>query len=448
MAALPRFPLSSPGAFASPVLRAAAVALLSVVLLAAPGRAAWAERYAAIVMDAHTGAILHQDNADDRRFPASLTKMMTLYMAFEALDAGRLSLEQRLPVSEAAQAMPATKLGVRAGQTLRVEHAILALVTKSANDASVVLAEAMGGSEGRFAQMMTQRARQLGMRSTTFRNASGLPDDGQVSTARDLAILSRALLHDHPRYYHYFSSRTFNFGGSVLRNHNRLMSRFDGMDGIKTGYIRASGFNLAASAVRGNRRLIAVVMGGQTARARDDRMAVLLENAFARLGGQPAPQVALLNPPLIPAPSVAPAQTRAARSGIPVPGRKPGAAAATSVGPAVAGAAMAGLIRELEAAKAEPASSIGVGDATAGWAVQVGAFKSRRSSEQAIAKASSKARSLLSQAQPRVVPVPTREGTVYRARFFGLEEDSARAVCSQLQRAGHRCLALPPSETL
>ena len=253
---------------------------IALVSHAAPAAAAG---YATLVIDAGSGRVLHQENADDRRYPASLTKMMTLYMVFDALERGNWSLNRQLPVSAAAAAQPPSKLGLRRGQTIKAEDAILALVTKSANDVAVVLAEALGGTESNFATLMTAKARQLGMSRTTFRNASGLPDSAQVTTARDMAILAMALLRDFPQHYAYFSTSNFAFGGARHSNHNRLLGTYQGADGIKTGYIRASGYNLVASARRGGRRVIGVLIGGKTAAQRNQKMASLLDVGFRRL---------------------------------------------------------------------------------------------------------------------------------------------------------------------
>ena len=236
--------------------------LIAAVAALAPHPAAARNKYAAIIVDAESGAILHQRYANSTRHPASLTKMMTLYLTFDALEQGRLSLDQRLKVSRRASRMPRTKLFLRAGRTVKVRDAILGLVTKSANDAAVVLAEALGGSESKFARLMTAKARALGMSKTTFRNASGLHHPAQVTTAKDMATLGIALMRDHPDYYDFFRTRSFKFAGRSHRNHNHLLGRYAGTDGIKTGYIRASGFNLVASVKRGNKRLVGVVMGG------------------------------------------------------------------------------------------------------------------------------------------------------------------------------------------
>lgn len=251
------------------------------------------ERYSAIVMDARTGAVLMAANADEPRYPASLTKMMTLYLTFEALRDGRISLTTPVPVSYTAASMPPSRLGLTAGMTLTVEEAILALVTKSANDAAAALGEFLGGgSEQRFAQMMTLKARALGMTRTTFRNASGLPDMDQVSTARDMALLGRRLLQDFPDRYSYFSTPYFVFRGRTIWNHNHLLQEYEGADGIKTGYVNDSGFNLVASAQRDGVRLVAAVFGGRTGRERDRHMMALLDRGFAASGVPPREMVA------------------------------------------------------------------------------------------------------------------------------------------------------------
>jgi D-alanyl-D-alanine carboxypeptidase len=232
--------------------------------------------FASIIVDANSGATLESSNPDSLRHPASLTKMMTLYLLFERLDAGKMSLDTEMRVSEHASEQDPTKLGLRPGQTIRVEDAIKGLVTKSANDAAVVIAEAIGGDEDDFAKMMTRKARALGMTRTVYRNASGLPNDDQVTTARDQATLGRALQDRFPRYYRYFATTSFVFRGRTIRGHNHLLGSVDGVDGIKTGYIRASGFNLVTNLKRGNRHLVGVVLGGRSSGSRDATMRNLL----------------------------------------------------------------------------------------------------------------------------------------------------------------------------
>ncbi|MEO0392318.1 MAG: D-alanyl-D-alanine carboxypeptidase family protein [Pseudomonadota bacterium] len=238
-------------------------------------------RYASIVVDAYTGEVLSSDRADKQLYPASLTKIMTLFMVFEALERKEIKLTDPLPVSRRAAGMPPSKLHLRQGSTIKVEDAIMALVTKSANDVAVVVAEALGGTEIQFARKMTDRARQLGMSRTTFRNASGLPNRYQKSTARDMATLGRVLISRFPDYYTYFGSRRFSHNGRTYRNHNKLLGSYNGTDGIKTGYINASGFNLVASAQRDGRRIIGVVYGGRTSARRNNHMVNLLDRGFA-----------------------------------------------------------------------------------------------------------------------------------------------------------------------
>ncbi|WP_236037798.1 D-alanyl-D-alanine carboxypeptidase family protein [Belnapia arida] len=243
------------------------------------------ERYAAIVTDARSGNVLIAASPDEQRYPASLTKVMTVYLAFEALRDGRVTLDTPIRVSANSASMAPSRLGLTAGMTLSVEEAILALVTKSANDAASALGEFLGGgSEDRFAQMMTMKARALGMTRTTFRNASGLPDLDQVTTARDMALLGRRLMIDFPERYSFFSTPHFVFRGRTHWNHNRLLQEYDGADGIKTGYVNDSGFNLVASAQRDGVRLIAAVFGGQTSRERDRHMMALLDQGFGQMG--------------------------------------------------------------------------------------------------------------------------------------------------------------------
>ena len=218
--------------------------------------------YAAMVVDANTGRVLHAVNENAPRHPASITKVMTLYLLFEQLEKGRMTLDSEIPISAHAASMAPTKLGLRPGSTISVEHAIKAIVTKSANDIAVAVGEAIGGTEEHFAELMTAKAHSLGMNGTHYENASGLPDAEQITTAHDLVLLGRAIQERFPRYYAYFSTHQFTFAGQTLRNHNHLLDKIEGMDGIKTGYTNASGFNLLSSVKRGNKRIVGVVLGG------------------------------------------------------------------------------------------------------------------------------------------------------------------------------------------
>ena len=265
-----------------------ALALASLLAIAAVTNAADARSrhrrshydppYASIVVDANSGKVMAAVNADSPRHPASLTKIMTLYLLFERLEAGKIKLSTEMPVSEHAAAQAPSKLGLKPGENIEVGTAIHAIVTKSANDVAVIVAEMLGGTETNFAKLMTAKARVLGMAHTTYVNASGLPDDRQVTTARDQAILGRAIQDRFPKYFHYFSTREFVFHGKRMRNHNHLLGRVKGVDGIKTGYIHESGFNIVTSVHRGSRHIVAVVFGGRSASARDARVTSLIAN--------------------------------------------------------------------------------------------------------------------------------------------------------------------------
>ncbi len=263
--------------------RAALAACLAVLPLAAQAQIGSA-RYSSIIIDNASGRVMEAANADSLRYPASLTKLMTLYMAFEGLRSHKLTLGQTVPVSGHAASMEPSKLGLLPGTYFTVSDAILAIVTKSANDAACALGELVGGDEDRFAQMMTLRARALGMTNSTFRNASGLPDPGQTTTARDLALLAHHLITDFPEYYHYFSEPVFYFHGRAIPNHDRMLQAYDGADGLKTGYTQAAGHNLVTSAMRGGVRLVGVVMGASSNPERDLHMASLLDDGFEQLG--------------------------------------------------------------------------------------------------------------------------------------------------------------------
>jgi D-alanyl-D-alanine carboxypeptidase len=428
------------------------VVVIAAVVLGPPGQAQ--ARYAAIVMDAETGTVLHAANADTRNYPASLTKMMTLYMTFEALDQGRLTLHQRLPVSRRAQGMTPSKLYLQAGQTIRVEDAVLALVTKSANDAAVVLAEALGGEEWKFARMMTDRARALGMRRTTFRNASGLPNRHQLSTARDMATLSRALIYDYPHYYHYFSTVRFRYNGRTYGSHNNLLDEYRGTDGIKTGYIRASGFNLAASVVRDGRRLIAVVFGGRTARSRDRHIMALLDDGFAK--ARRLRTIPVVSPPPRKPVEILRAagkanEVKVATAGtnarvVSVPDSRGGIAAEdrdaldAKVARVVDGLPVpgSGKPQAVELAARQAASADGR------YAVQVGAYRAAAPAHVAAVRAGNAVPDLLGTSEVSVSRIRGDRGPLYRARLTGLARGEAERACRALVVRGTDCLVIQP----
>lgn len=277
---------------------AATLSLLAVTHAEARPRryGGYAPAYSAIVVDAKTGETIHAEAADAQRFPASITKVMTLYLLFEQIDAGRFSLQSPLRVSAEAARQPPSKVGVRPGSTITVEEAIRALVTKSANDVAVVVAENISGSEEAFGQLMTRKARAIGMSRTTFRNASGLPDPEQVTTARDMSLLGRRLIADFPDRYHYFGTQYFAHGNRMIRNHNGMLRDYSGTDGIKTGFINASGFNIVTSAQREGVRLVGAVFGGSSWPQRNGHMAELLDDGFQRMGVRSVPVMAAAAP--------------------------------------------------------------------------------------------------------------------------------------------------------
>jgi len=278
-------------------MRMVAGAFVALFALGAAAPAMAQDRYAAIVMDARTNEVLLEDQADEARYPASLTKMMTLYMLFEAIERGDISMDTRMTASRNAVRQPPSRLGLacsrrRGCDSITVEQAIRALVVQSANDVATLVGERLGGTEARFAANMTARARELGLTNTRFANASGLPDTRHRTTARDMATLSLALWRDFPQYYHYFQTPSFAWRRANGRNHNRLLGQVEGVDGIKTGYTRASGFNLATMTERNGRRVIVVVLGGETSAARDAQVAYLIEGAYQEYARREDPNAA------------------------------------------------------------------------------------------------------------------------------------------------------------
>ncbi|MPY71965.1 MAG: D-alanyl-D-alanine carboxypeptidase [Alphaproteobacteria bacterium] len=396
------------------------------LLLISVGLPALAAKYASIVVDTGTGAILHAENPDERAYPASLTKMMTLYLVFEALKAKAITMDKLLPVSAYAAGRPPSKLGLRKGQTISVRDAIGALITKSANDVASVVAEGLGGTEARFAHMMTVRARKLGMSRTTFRNASGLPNRHQTSTVRDMARLGIALQRDFPEYYGLFATKSYDYKGQSYRNHNRLLTAYEGTDGIKTGYIRASGFNIVVSVERKGRRLIGVMIGGKSSGRRDRQIAQLLTDAFAAVFDGDNPPVQQL-PALIASDDDDAGTKDMADDKSGTDEQEPG-----------------------ETAVASAVGDVAVGDAQEGsadapaldeWAVQVGAFNRYAPAHLAATRA---ARQLPVLIGLRVVVVPSkaRRGSLYRARLVGLDREKARDACRELRERKFQCLAI------
>jgi D-alanyl-D-alanine carboxypeptidase len=464
--------------------RQLAAILVPLLLLASP---ALARQQSAILIDYDSGEVLYADDPDATAYPASLTKMMTLYLVFEALDQGRLTLDTKLKVSARAAAMPPTKLGLKAGSSIRVEDAIMVLVTRSANDIASTIGENLGGSEARFAELMTTQARRLGMSRTTFRNASGLPHEDQRSTARDLSILAMSLIKNHPQHYRYFSRQRFVYGKRTLGNHNRMLASYTGMDGIKTGYTNASGFNLAASAVRKGRRLVAVVMGGNSAPSRDVRMAKLLDRGFVQLAkerttpkkapapllvaGLPEVQEAAFVPGVTPpVPAARPEPAPASELGIPSEPEPVDEAVlaeaaeampvAASLDPALAAVAVAKsrpvtpvtvtapmaqpkpkqpARARTAAARKAPAPRSTTGTV---YGVQVGVFGTSVDARRATKLALQRAPRQLRGTFVSVNSVKQRSRVLYRAQLIGMDRSEAQTVCRQLQKYRQDCLVV------
>jgi D-alanyl-D-alanine carboxypeptidase len=420
------------------------LSLVLVAVLAIPAPAS-ARQEALILVEHASGAVLEARSADESVIPASLTKMMTLYLTFRSLAAGQLDLSSRIKISSRAAAMPPTKLGLTPGSTIQVEDAILGLVTRSANDAAVVLAEALGGSEDRFALAMTRTARKIGMSRTVFRNASGLPDGEQRTTARDLAKLASRLIEDYPGYYRYFSSRGFTYRGRNHPNHNRLLGVYPGMDGLKTGYTRASGFNLAASAVRGDRRLVAVVIGGRTASARDAAMVDLLDRGFA--GGAP-----LVAEAPVPQPGarkdasperevvVASLETTATDAIAAVPSARPSRKVRNETASAPS-KRTAKSTKSTRSPKADKAAARRTGGSQA-YGVQVGAFKAPTQARAAMKLAMQRAPDLLRGTFASVGSQRVGKSTLFKAVLVGLSQDDAQAACRRLKQRSQDCMVI------
>jgi D-alanyl-D-alanine carboxypeptidase len=417
--------------------------------------APYVEKYAAIVLDAATGRVLHEQMSMETRYPASLTKMMTLYLLFEQLQKGSLSLSTPLTASSYACSQEPTRLGLRPGDQVTIEDAVKALVVRSANDVAVMVAEQIAGSEYHFAQRMTQKARELGMATTVFANASGLPDPYQRSNAWELALLSRRLITDFPQFYPYFRSQSFYWGGRSFEGHNKLLRFFDGADGLKTGYTRVSGYNLASSAARQGTRLIAVVMGGRSARDRDVRSAELLESEFGKLGlGRPAPVIMAMSPLVLDDEEAAAAEQSASSfrpdgvSPVVVPAanqppvRPNGEPVSSVVNPeAPVQASLSSGSREL--GQGDTSGQVRSAPVVAGqWGIQVGAHINRERAEEQLRDVQARMRDLLGKARSAIVELDVRGETFHRVRFGAFTPRKAEQLCDQLQKRGTSCLVV------
>lgn len=392
-------------------------------------------RYAAVIMDAQTGRILHQAYAHKSLAPASLTKMMTLFMAFEAIENGKLHMNKHLTVSQNAINQPPSKLGLTAKTKITVREAIYILITRSANDVAYAMGETISGSHDQFARAMTKRAHELGMKNSYFYNASGLPHAKQKSTAYDMALLGRAMMQHFPQHYHFFKTIRYNYRGRVIETHNNLMRRFDGMDGMKTGYTHASGFNLVSSAVRNNRRVIVSVFGGRTAVSRDNHVADLMNRGFAALErDQSKTQYAAATPSKPASQAVNVTKTQPTIQRWTPDGGQVRPLVAHTDNTTSQGDHTAPTTAPLYQQASYQTHSSQSHSSTRNWGIQVGAFSTEALSQRALQNVQQQLRPILHQsgAQPLIMPLVTAQGTVYRARIIGLSPQAANQACEQL----------------
>jgi D-alanyl-D-alanine carboxypeptidase len=457
------------------------VAVAVSIGAASPSNAVAGPRSSSIVIDVKAGKVMSAEDPDGLRYPASLTKMMTLYMVFEALESGRIKLNTRVPVSANAAAEQPSKLGVRKGTSFTVQQGILALVTRSANDCATAFGEFLGGTEARFGKMMTAKARQLGMTRTVYHNAHGLPDARQVTTARDQARLGIALRRDFPQYYDYFSTRSFKFGKQTIGNHNRLLGNVRGVDGIKTGFTRASGFNLVTSAQADGRSIVAVVMGGATSRSRDNKMRKLVEANLPKASRKKSAtdfvaEAKAIEQPIETAYADTSAETEVTRAfelpdDGPVPEARYNASVdqVASTDDTLVPVTRTKTIKITKAKRAEivPVPSEEIADEAAevtpvrkeqavvdtvttastrsdvsGWVIQVGAAPEKEMAMDLLQKAQDKGGKVLRSARPFTVAFVKGEEQLFRARFGGFsDQDSAVRACKVLKKKGIGCWA-------
>jgi len=392
---------------------------------------AHANKYAAIVIEEVSGRVLFSRNAEHLRYPASLTKIMTLYLLFEDIEAGHLTLKSRIPVSSTAAGRSPSKLYLKPGQSISVEQAIYALVTKSANDVATALAEKLSGTERKFAQRMTRKAQALGMKRTVFKNASGLPNRRQKSTARDMAKLAVAMRRDFPHFFKYFSTRSFNWQGRKFVNHNKLLSKYSGTDGIKTGYIDASGFNLVATVERNGVRLIGVVFGGKTSHSRDRHMMKILNNQFERVKTTRTMEASLGVPTTLP--KAPPERTQGLPTSLP---------ASKTVNRRIVVDKPEDFI-DLDVTSLANRSRV----TTTSWSVQIGSFAQRFNAHRAAIVARRMADGVLGMTPANLFLVTGGEIPLWRVRFNDLNENQARAACAALFSARHPCIAVAVTKT-
>lgn len=411
-------------------------------------------RFSAIAVDARTGKVLFAKDADGLRHPASLTKVMTLYLVFQDLEAGKIKIYTKLKVSKRAAAMAPSKLGLKPESTITVEDAIKAVVTKSANDVAATVSENLAVSESAFAARMTRTAEELGMTKTVFRNASGLPDPAQVTTARDMATLSLRVQRDFPQYYPYFRISSFVYNGKTIRTHNRLLGRYAGTDGIKTGYIRDSGFNLTISARRGDKRVVGVVLGAASGKARNAYMVGMLDRVFPKCtNGKSIAALAgsskgAIEPVAAPSPKP---EKPSAMELLAASAADSSDGTTGSTGKAVDVPAGPAKTQVLEAKISEPPLpsklpfEVKAEAQDSSWHIQIGAYPTKKDAQAELTRILAASGSKLLKDKPAfTVTVQKGDETIYRARLSGFSEKTAKGACRQLSEQKVDCLALPP----
>lgn len=389
-------------------------------------------RYAAIVIDADSGRVIHEVESTQRWYPASLTKVMTLYMTFSAIESGRLKMDQVLTVSRHASLQPSSKLGLLAGQRITVEHAIMAVTTRSANDAAVLLAEQLGGTEANFAAMMTSQAHHLGMYASSFQNASGLPDEGQISSARDLALLSAALIRDFPQYYRFFSATQFNYKGRVLPNTNRILKSYPDADGLKTGFTCGSGYNLIASAKRNGQRVIGVLLGAHSSGERFQQMENLLDVGFEKSrAGQMGMPVSQLHTDNVTPPPFQLSSNRCAGS-------------AEQMGADVGSSRYETISIKANTRHAVIDNQESLPRSIANWSVMLGDYTRKADAEANRHKVHhALGHSLASNGHSQVVRQAINGKRVWRCEWTHLDREEAQLFCNKLRVGRQECTVLP-----
>ena len=413
--------------------------------LSSAAAATYAPPYSELVVDARTGKVLRAVNADQPRHPASITKVMTLYLLFEQLDAGKMSLSTPIKISEWAARQAPSKLGLAPGETLSVDEAIKAIVTRSANDIAVAVAEAIGGTEKNFAAMMTQKAKSIGMTRTVYANASGLPNTRQITTARDLVVLGRSIQSRFPRYFQYFSLRSFDYDGATIANHNKLLGRIDGVDGIKTGYTAKSGFNLLTSVHADGRSLLAVILGGRSANIRDRRMAELVDSYIETASTESAKVPSKTAKSIAPAPM--PIDVERPNSDNEDVAENPTASLST---PAKQNQNETKLVWKPGAAPVSSGKALGYAETPAStstndkdriWWIQVGVAANEGQAKSLVNSLSGGNPALLGDAKPVIEKVRVNGRDMWRTRFTRMSLENAQAACQSVKKQGGACFA-------